>query len=100
MYTNNAPSGAFRGFGVTQSVFAMESQMDILAEALRMSPVEIRRRNVLAIGRKTLAGQVLTESCGLPQALELISAEMEKHPFVAAEGNKRRAWGVACAYKN
>jgi xanthine dehydrogenase molybdenum-binding subunit len=100
MYTNNVPSGAFRGFGVTQSAFAMESQMDVLAEALGLSPLEIRRKNVLAYGKKTLAGQVMTESCGLPQCLEAVAAEMEKHPFAEVEGDKRRAWGVACAYKN
>jgi xanthine dehydrogenase molybdenum-binding subunit len=100
MYTNNVPSGAFRGFGVTQSVFAMESQMDQLAEALGISPVEIRRKNVLNYGKQTLAGQVMTESCGLADALEAVAAEMEKHPFTAVEGDKRRAWGVACAYKN
>ncbi|HEX5085293.1 MAG TPA: molybdopterin cofactor-binding domain-containing protein, partial [Blastocatellia bacterium] len=100
MYTNNTPSGAFRGFGVTQSAFAMESQMDQLAEALGISPVEIRRRNVLNYGKQTLAGQVMRESCGLADALETVAAEMEKHPFVEVEGDKRRAWGVACAYKN
>ncbi|MBI3241310.1 MAG: molybdopterin-dependent oxidoreductase [Chloroflexi bacterium] len=100
MYTNNVPCGAFRGFGVTQSGFAMECQMDVLAEALGLSPLEIRRKNILAVGKKTLAGHTLTESCGLPDCLEKVAAEMEKHPFVATEGNKRRAWGVACAYKN
>lgn len=100
MYTNNTPCGAFRGFGVTQSTFAMESQMDVLAEALGMDPVDFRRKNILAVGKKTLAGHELTESCGLPQALELVAAEMANHPFVAVEGDKRRAWGVACAYKN
>ncbi len=100
MYTNNVPSGAFRGFGVTQSAFAMESQMDQLAQALGLSPIEIRRKNALAVGKKTLAGHTLTESCGLPQCLETVAAETEKHPFVAVEGDKRRAWGVACAYKN
>ncbi len=100
MYTNNVPSGAFRGFGVTQSAFAMESQMDQLAEALGVSSVDIRRKNVLNYGKQTLAGQVMTESCGLADALETVAAEMEKHPFVAVEGDKRRAWGVACAYKN
>jgi xanthine dehydrogenase molybdenum-binding subunit len=100
MYTNNTPSGAFRGFGVTQSAFAMESQMDQLAEALGLTPVEIRRKNVLNYGKQTLAGQVMTESCGLADALETVAAEMEKHPLVNVEGDKRRAWGVACAYKN
>jgi selenium-dependent xanthine dehydrogenase len=100
MYTNNVPSGAFRGFGVTQSVFAMESQMDQLAEALGLTPVEIRRQNVLNYGKQTLAGQVMTESCGLADSLETVVSEMAKHPIVEVEGDKRRAWGVACAYKN
>jgi selenium-dependent xanthine dehydrogenase len=100
MYTNNVPSGAFRGFGVTQSVFAMESQMDQLAESLGISPLEIRRKNILNYGKQTLAGQMMSESCGLSDALEAVAAEMEKHPFVPVEGDKRRAWGVACAYKN
>jgi selenium-dependent xanthine dehydrogenase len=100
MYTNNVPAGAFRGFGVTQSAFAMESQMDELARALGISPIEIRRKNILKYGKRTLAGQVMTESCGLEEALEKVVAEMNQHAFVAAEGDKRRAWGVACAYKN
>ncbi len=100
MYTNNVPAGAFRGFGVNQSAFAMESQMDQLAEGLGISPVDIRRKNMLGYGKKTLAGQVITESCGLDQCLERVAAEMQKHPMVPSEGYKRRAWGVACAYKN
>jgi selenium-dependent xanthine dehydrogenase len=100
MYTNNVPSGAFRGFGVTQSAFAMESQMDQLAERLGLSPLEIRRRNILRYGKQTLAGQVMTESCGLGDCLETVAVEMERHTFVPVEGDKRRAWGVACAYKN
>jgi aerobic-type carbon monoxide dehydrogenase small subunit (CoxS/CutS family) len=47
MYTNNAPCGAFRGFGVTQSAFAVESNMDLLAQALEMDPVELRRINAM-----------------------------------------------------
>lgn len=100
MYTNNVPSGAFRGFGVTQSAFAMESQMDELARALKISPVEIRRKNILKYGKSTLAGQVITESCGLDEALEKVVAEMSRTQVVAVQGDKRRAWGLACAYKN
>ncbi|MCX7840123.1 MAG: molybdopterin-dependent oxidoreductase, partial [Anaerolineae bacterium] len=100
MYTNNVPSGAFRGFGVTQVTFAMESQMDELAHALGISPIEIRRKNILRYGKRTIAGQVMTESCGLGECLERVVAEMNRHEFVAIEGNKRRAWGIACAYKN
>ena len=100
MYTNNVPCGAFRGFGVTQSTFAMESQLDELAKELGLTPLEIRRKNILAVGKKTLAGHELTESVGLSECLDLISNEIDKHPFVAVEGDKRRAWGIACAYKN
>ena len=60
----------------------------------------MRRKNILAVGKQTLAGHTLTESCGLPDCLEQVAAEMERHPFVAVEGDKRRAWGLACAYKN
>ena len=42
MFTNNPPSGAFRGFGVTQSAFAVESNMDIVAQELNMDPLELR----------------------------------------------------------
>ena len=76
MYTNNVPAGAFRGFGVTQSAFAMESQMDELAHALKIAPAGMRRKNILKYGKKTLAGQVITESCGLEECLEKIGAEI------------------------
>lgn len=100
MFTNNVPAGAFRGFGVTQSGFAMESQLDLLAAALGMTPLAIRRKNILAVGKATLAGQVLSESCGLAECLELVAREVAAHPVAPAEGTKRRAWGLACAYKN
>jgi CO/xanthine dehydrogenase Mo-binding subunit len=65
MYTNNAPCGAFRGFGVTQSAFAVESNMDIVAEALGMDPIELRRKNAMRVGAMTATGQVLRDSVGL-----------------------------------
>ncbi len=100
MYTNNVPSGAFRGFGVTQSGFAMECQLDLLAEALGITPLELRRKNVLSYGKATLAGQVFSESCGMAECLAIVAREVAAHPVVAAEGKLRRAWGLACAYKN
>ena len=65
MYTNNPPAGAFRGFGVTQSAFAVESMMDMLAEKLHLDPVELRRMNALQVGSVTNTGQLLRESVGL-----------------------------------
>jgi xanthine dehydrogenase molybdenum-binding subunit len=107
MYTNNPPAGAFRGFGVTQSAFAVESMMDKLAETLNIDPVELRRMNALHVGSITNTGQVLKESVGLMECLDKVDAEMRRHnpdPFkpVADSDNPNlvRVWGFASAYKN
>jgi len=102
MYTNNAPSGAFRGFGVTQSCFAVESNMDRLAEQLELDVIEIRRINALDVGSVTSTGQVLRESAGLQECIDLVEQDMRDDSFrwTWEEGNKRFAWGLAVAYKN
>ena len=108
MYTNNVPCGAFRGFGVTQSCFAVESNMDILAEELALDPIEFRRKNTLDVGKVTCTDQTLMESCGLNECLDLVEQEMQSHhqeegsPFQWSwkEGSKRYAWGLGLAYKN
>ncbi|MEP7137655.1 MAG: molybdopterin cofactor-binding domain-containing protein, partial [Chloroflexota bacterium] len=76
MYTNNPPAGAFRGFGVTQSAFAVESMMDMLAEKLNIEPVELRRMNALHVGSITNTGQVLRESVGLMECIDKVSSAM------------------------
>jgi len=107
MYTNNPPAGAFRGFGVTQSAFAVESMMDMLAEKLNIEPVELRRMNALHVGSVTNTGQLLRESVGLTECIDKVDAEMRKYnpyPFKPvvdpAQPNLVRAWGFASAYKN
>lgn len=107
MYTNNPPAGAFRGFGVTQSAFAVESMMDMLAEKLGIERVELRRMNSLHVGSFTNTGQELKESVGLMECIDRVDAEMRKtnpHPFKpitdSAQPNLVRAWGFAAAYKN
>ena len=107
MYTNNPPAGAFRGFGVTQSAFAVESMMDKLAETLSMDPVELRRMNALHVGSITNTGQILKESVGLTECIDKVDAEMRKHnpdPFKPVTDpnnpNLLRVWGFASAYKN
>lgn len=108
MYTNNPPAGAFRGFGVTQSAFAIESMMDMLAEKLEISPVEIRCKNALKPGSVTNTGQKLCESVGLIECIEQVEHEMIRkageNPFssrtVPGEPHKRRSWGLAVGYKN
>src|SRR5258705_1989359 len=57
--TNTPPNGAFRGFGAPQVEFAAEIQIDRLAEALGISPLEIRRHNLYRVGATTPTGQVL-----------------------------------------
>jgi xanthine dehydrogenase molybdenum-binding subunit len=106
MYTNNTPSGAFRGFGVTQSAFAVEQNMDMIAHALDIDPLELRRLNAQTVGVTTATGQVLRESVGLLETIDDVRADMLAHHNGAGfrwawrEGSKAFAWGIACAYKN
>ncbi len=102
MYTNNPPAGAFRGFGVLQSAFAVESAMDMLAERLALDPIDLRRKNLHRVGTVTNTGQTLRESVGLEKCLDLVSAEVAKlkENTQPASKNKRRAWGLAVGYKN
>ena len=104
VHTNNPPAGAFRGFGAPQAHFAAESQMDILAEQLDLSPFEVRHRNALRVGGTTATGQVLRESCGLLETIDRVEAAMhqaqEAEKDIALPPHIRRGWGIACAYKN
>jgi selenium-dependent xanthine dehydrogenase len=104
MYTNNPPAGAFRGFGVTQSAFAVESNMDILAHELGIDPFELRRKNALRVGSTTATGQVLRESVGLLDCLDWVQSrvhDLAQSPIPAIQfPNPQIAWGLACAYKN
>ncbi len=107
MYTNNPPAGAFRGFGVTQSAFAVESMMDDLAEQLGIDPIDLRRKNALEVGSLTNTGQELRESAGLIECINQVAARIQdfsQEPFVArvpqGRPRTRRAWGIAAAYKN
>jgi CO/xanthine dehydrogenase Mo-binding subunit/aerobic-type carbon monoxide dehydrogenase small subunit (CoxS/CutS family) len=105
MYTNNPPSGAFRGFGVTQSTFAIESMMDMLAHTLGMDPLQLRRKNALREGGTTSTGQVLPESVGLLECMQVVEDEMIRRagdqPFTPrSDGPIRKAWGFAVGYKN
>ncbi|MEW5872117.1 MAG: molybdopterin cofactor-binding domain-containing protein [Chloroflexota bacterium] len=70
VYTNNIPGGAFRGFGGPQGAFEAETQMNRLAEALGMDPVEIRMRNILREGSLLSVGTPLPKGVSLPQVVE------------------------------
>jgi CO/xanthine dehydrogenase Mo-binding subunit len=72
IYTNNPWAGAMRGFGVPQIAFAHESQMDILAHALKLDPIDIRLRNALRTGSETTTGQILKASAGIGETLRKV----------------------------
>ena len=90
VYTNNPPSGAFRGFGVTQTCFATEMNIDLLAEMVGIDYWEIRRRNAIKPGDVLPNGQVADESTGLVETLEAVKDIYYSNKNV----------GIACAMKN
>ncbi len=99
MYTNNVPAGAFRGFGVTQSAYAVEMTMDELAEQLGIDRIELRKMNALHVGSRTNTNQLLTESVGLDECIDKVVPHMIM-PAGPVPANKKRAWGIAVGYKN
>ncbi|MBQ3403970.1 MAG: selenium-dependent xanthine dehydrogenase, partial [Oscillospiraceae bacterium] len=90
VYTNNVPAGAFRGFGVTQSSYAAENNLNVLAEMAGISPWEIRYRNAIRPGQVMPNGQIADESTALVQCLEAVKEDFEKE----------KCAGIACAFKN
>ncbi|MFG2110831.1 xanthine dehydrogenase subunit D [Micromonospora chersina] len=72
VYTNNPPCGAMRGFGAVQACFAYESQMDKLAAALGLDPVELRVRNAMTTGSVMPTGQVVDGPAPVARLLELV----------------------------
>jgi CO/xanthine dehydrogenase Mo-binding subunit/aerobic-type carbon monoxide dehydrogenase small subunit (CoxS/CutS family) len=81
-YTNTVPAGAFRGYGLSQSVFAVESAMDELARSLGLDPVELRRRNLVRPGDELIsiseeADDIEIGSYGLEECLDLVQAALD-----------------------
>ena len=93
VYTNNPPCGAMRGFGAVQACFAYESQMDLLAEACGLSPVEIRVRNAVSQGSALITGQVIDS----PAPLAGMLRELESFPLPppAEDDLRARPGGVS-----
>ena len=89
-YTNNPPAGAFRGFGVTQTCFCIESLLNRMADVVGISPWEIRWRNAIRPGQELPNGQIVDESTGLAETLEAVKPYYEKAKYA----------GLACAMKN
>jgi CO/xanthine dehydrogenase Mo-binding subunit len=94
VYTNTTPGGAFRGFGVPQIVWAVESMMDIAAERLGRDPVDLRRQNLLAHGEEFARGDTPVDG-KLEESLSRVAEAIRWHQAPAAG----RAKGVAVMMK-
>ncbi|MBI2204480.1 MAG: molybdopterin-dependent oxidoreductase [Candidatus Rokubacteria bacterium] len=95
-YTNNPYSGSMRGYGNLESTFAVEAQMDDLAERLGLDPLEIRRRNATQPGDPNPQGSLIT-SCAMSECLDAVAGEIvENAPAVPA--GWRRGVGYAAMF--
>ncbi len=83
VYTNNPPCGAMRGFGAVQVCFAYEAQMDKLAAALGLHPVELRRRNAMDTGSSLPTGQVVEGPAPVARLLEELDSMPLPEPLAA-----------------
>lgn len=90
VYTNNVVGGAYRGFGVTQSCFATEGNINLLAEMVGISPWEFRFRNAIEPGQVLPNGQIADQNCAMKECLLAVKESYEAHPYA----------GLACAFKN
>ncbi len=102
MATNTPPAGAFRGFGAPQTCFAYEMQMNRIAQALGMSPLELRRKNLLRVGDLTATGQRLNLSVSAEQVLEAAvqraNYEAERAAPQPRASHKRTGIGLSLFY--
>jgi CO/xanthine dehydrogenase Mo-binding subunit len=99
LYTNVTPSGALRGFGVPQLVWAYESQTDMIARALKLDPVAFRRRNIMRDGGQHTTGQVLKDAA-VEKVMDRVLDRMSwSRPLDKGAGVVRRGRGFAIAIK-
>lgn len=90
VYTNNPPSGAFRGFGVCQTAFAIESSINVLAKKVGISPWQIRYQNAVEPGDVLPNGQLVTSNAALKESLLAVKDAYEAAPVA----------GITCFFKN
>ena len=118
VYTNNIPGGAFRGFGGPQGAFAAEMQMNRLAEALKIDPVELRARNLLGEGSLLSVGSPLPAGVSINEVVEECArsggwqkldqgwmrkddgSQSSPRKLASESSHVRRGIGFACAFKN
>ena len=99
LYTNVTPAGALRGFGVPQLVWAYESHTDMMARALKLDPVEFRRKNLMRDGGQHTTSQVLKDAA-VEKVMDAVLDRMNwSQPFDKGTGVVRRGRGFAIAIK-
>jgi CO/xanthine dehydrogenase Mo-binding subunit len=104
-HSRGVTAGSMRGFGTLQTITALEVLIDEVASALSLDPIEFRRRNALAAGGRTLAGNTYSVSIRTPEILD----KLEQHPIWKERADEKTrgrqagilvGTGVACATKN
>jgi CO/xanthine dehydrogenase Mo-binding subunit len=98
VYTNEVPRGGFRGLGSNQTNWAVECQMDILAEKLGMDPVEFRRKNILKEGEPNAYGEI-THSIGARECLDNLAECIKVDEEPQSEGLWKRGKAITLANK-
>jgi CO/xanthine dehydrogenase Mo-binding subunit len=99
LYTNLPPAGALRGFGIPQLCWAYESHTDMMARALKLDPIEFRRRNILRDGRPQATG-TLVHDTPLDRLLDRLAVRLNWGvPFDHGNGTVRRGRGLALGFK-
>lgn len=101
VYTNHPVGGPYRGFGMSEIHFAIEQNMDIIAEKVGIDPVELRRINAQKPGGTTATGAKVDQACSLVECLNTVAEDIEyfKEPEQPKDPKKIRAKGIACGMK-
>ena len=100
VYTNKVFGGSFRGFGDLAMHFAVETQIDRMAAKLGMDPVELRLKNVLAVGKRTTSNQLLESSVGIEKCIRGVvkTSNWARRRKPKRVGEKVRGVGIGCAH--
>lgn len=107
LYTNKVFSTAYRGFGHLETHWAIERQMDIIAQKIGMDPYDLRMKNILKPGKRTITGEIITESTGSPSdCLKAVAKEINWTGYQSDEDRKEqmktgkvRGKGIAILHK-
>ncbi|MFM9606532.1 xanthine dehydrogenase family protein molybdopterin-binding subunit [Streptomyces turgidiscabies] len=100
VYTNTCPTGSFRGPSGPQMVYAVEAQIEDIAERLEMDPAEVRRRNFIGEGDRGPTGELITLRGTTDECMRVVESRLQRwrQADVAPGDHRRRGYGLACAW--